>query len=388
MADDANNIGLDVLQAPADLSDQLEQVTNLTDENTSRIWDLEGDMKGAFGVEAWIAQLREELKKVKERVEQNVPEEGDNAVEATDVDQDENLDGGSIPDSEIDSPLSYTLDWNEDSEDELVLYNVFTDNNGFTVDGATDNNSWLSGLGFGMVDKSDTSTLKWTTFDGNLDYGGDDSESAHDGRYWRLGGNYNDDLGAGACYGKSIAESNGTDLRIHIDDYKLYRGTEATSYQATVEWNSCYLNDQAEVLTLDWNSRQLDGADWTVLAGTILKVADTTAAASGDGALEVTGGGYFGNGIYSVGDVITPAGYFINSTCTAEVAVTSTLALRARGDISIQTTGDYYHLGNQGGTGDDASYVSGGLVLAKAGKTLTIIDGNDLKATDKLVVWR
>jgi len=42
--------------------------------------------------------------------------------------------------------------------------------------------------------------------------------------------------------------------------------------------------------TVDWANRLLDGDDWSVNAGTILKVLDTTEGASGTGALVVTGG--------------------------------------------------------------------------------------------------
>lgn len=68
--------------------------------------------------------------------------------------------------------------------------------------------------------------------------------------------------------------------------------------------------------TVDWNNRQFDGADWSFLAGTILKVLDTTVAASGDGALEVTGGGYFGAGLYVNKGGASKAGYFSDGTRT------------------------------------------------------------------------
>ncbi|MHC4616825.1 MAG: hypothetical protein ACYTEQ_03630, partial [Planctomycetota bacterium] len=76
------------------------------------------------------------------------------------------------------------------------------------------------------------------------------------------------------------------------------------------------LYNSGENLVLDYDSSQLDGATWTVLDGTILISSDTTVAASGDGAVEITTGGlYAGGGVYAdKGGAAAYAGTFVNGS--------------------------------------------------------------------------
>ena len=111
---------------------------------------------------------------------------------------------------------------------------------------------------------------------------------------------------AADCYGEEI----GNDAQQKVIDLDLQQ-----------------LNPAGGVWTLDWAARQLDGADWTVLAGTIFKVADTTVAASGDGSIENQGGYYGAGGIYVDKGGATRAGYFANGTIIAQLGMTSQAGL-------------------------------------------------------------
>jgi len=117
------------------------------------------------------------------------------------------------------------------------------------------------------------------------------------GNWWKLDGNYDE------AYGPEIGNSGGADKVIDLDAEQLF--------PAGYAW------------TLDWDARQFDGDDWTFLAGTVAKVADTTAATANDtGALQVKGGinaqdtCYFDDGTYVVellSSGESSAGYFYES---------------------------------------------------------------------------
>ena len=121
----------------------------------------------------------------------------------------------------------------------------------------------------------------------------------HDHRYWQLGGLWNE-----SCWGQSIGRGGSIGPSGYNSQAISLQNSFLTidHYHKTVDWLSMMLYPSVAFgdagWVLNWNLRQLDGADWSVLNGTIFKVLDTTGMTlNGHGALEVTGGGVFGGGL-------------------------------------------------------------------------------------------
>ena len=148
------------------------------------------------------------------------------------------------------------------------------------------------------------------------------------------------------------------------------------------------IGSDASTIAIGLNSRTLFGADWSTDPLTIFKVLNTTAAGSGDGALEVTGGGYFGTGIYSDAGVGITAGSFVKGAKSVDLC-DGTNAIYTIGDIigdfgDIKcVTGDYYCQSDQGQSVTD--WFTGGIFK---GSGVTEISGSDLQSTDRILVIR
>ena len=194
---------------------------------------------------------------------------------------------------------------------------------------------------------------------------------------------------AADCYGEEI----GNDSAVKVIDLDAETMNTAGGHD-TLDWGACQLLESAGgTMTADWLARQLDGADWTVLAGTIFKVADTTHADEEDGAMKVSGGGYFALGVYAktnsdynkagafvgvnghecyLGQAAW-AGHFQNGSGAKDVDLGgNTYAVNASSDGGINSVAGYFDNGTAGADGwfDDGENfrvtVSGGLVTAIA----------------------
>jgi len=172
------------------------------------------------------------------------------------------------------------------------------------------------------------------------------------------------------------------------------------------------LYDDVESAVVLWGAQELrtgNNAKWhtidvaksdTVIASNSLWSNGGFGATNGIYATKGTGNqaGLFENGsrIAKLGG-INGAGYFewtgVNSV---ELSPSPTLAVQVTGvslfggdvlidtgDVKISTSGDYYHLGKQGGT--ITNWFSGGLTT---GTGIIEIDADDLKSTDKILVVR
>ena len=108
------------------------------------------------------------------------------------------------------------------------------------------------------------------------------------------------------------------------------------------------------------DNRQLENGDWDITS--------TTAAGSGAGGLQLAGGLYAASGVYTDKGSASLAGYFYDSGSFVSIldgvyGISTNEEINVNSnDIKIITTGDYFHLGNQGVT-DSENGVSGGLVI-------------------------
>jgi len=121
------------------------------------------------------------------------------------------------------------------------------------------------------------------------------------------------------CYGEAI----GNDALQKVIDLDLEQLNIAAG-NVTLNWNAQQLLEgTGGTMTLDWLARQLDGADWSVLASTIFNVLNTTAAGDGVGSI-VNSGGYSGlDGMHVAAATVAVAGVFLRGTreaylCTAQ----------------------------------------------------------------------
>jgi len=98
----------------------------------------------------------------------------------------------------------------------------------------------------------------------------------------------------------------------------------------TVDWDSGLLkmDDGTNDTTLDWFNRNLDTTDgaWSVSSGNVFNILNTTSAASGTGALDCLGGGYFGRGVYADRGSALYAGDFNSGSNYASLANASLAA--------------------------------------------------------------
>jgi len=207
------------------------------------------------------------------------------------------------------------------------------------------------------------------------DYIGDWLYDNYDG-FWETGGD------STSCYGTDISNQSGGNVIIDLancemrdDDFTGDGNLVSAAWDERILYND---NDPTPAGVLKWTKLA-----WYLKFGTD----DYFDATNG---LKVSQGGYFLKGAASYAGIFSDA----VSGITAYLG-DGTSGLTTNGEIEavdnnivINNSGDYYHLGKQGGTGDDSSYVSGGLMLEKAGKTLTIITGQQLRDTDVLAVWR
>lgn len=174
-----------------------------------------------------------------------------------------------------------------------------------------------------------------------------------------VGGVWFSSIGRGSSLGSGAAD----ELAIHLDNMKLHEVTAywtldwsagqladpiggASQGKVVLDWNLQRLYDANNSMTADWNARQLDGADWTAVAGTIFKSADITDVSIGSigsasiqtlGGLDVTKSVQADKFLLhdSTGNAWTDGGFDVDVTGPIELGGTSTLNLNPTGNIQI-----------------------------------------------------
>ena len=144
---------------------------------------------------------------------------------------------------------------------------------------------------------------------------------------------------------KYIKISELTDIGGPLQYWKL-GGTFADAYGLSIGRNST-------TKVIDLVTHTLHDGPWAV--------ADATAAASAAGSLTLAGGLYAAKGIYADKGAANAAGHFVDGgvdtfICDGADGIGTNGDITANNsNIKIQTSGDFYHLGNQGVTADGFS---------------------------------
>jgi hypothetical protein len=134
-------------------------------------------------------------------------------------------------------------------------------------------------------------------------------------------------------FGESIGETSGPHMVIDLTNELLVRANA----QNALDWaNSQLLESGAAAMTLDWDARQFDGADWTFLDGTLVKMLDTTDVTVGT---PNNGESCYCAGGLSVNNTIQADGFYLHDSTTNEW-VDSTLAADVTGNIILTAAGD------------------------------------------------
>ena len=194
--------------------------------------------------------------------------------------------GGDITDFYFE-PDDQSLEYSEDNQLEIRGYNRGAPVLDASVDPATDGVPYNN-----YASPSTNSTVDWMNSQGMVAFltgtggwwepgaGGGIATGPWTGQFWKLGNTVPAD-----AYGALIGKGDQATV-IKLNERQL--GLESGGWAWTV----------------DWSARQFDGADWTFLAGTIFKSADTTDATSKttgcgilDGGLGVALSGWFGGSV-------------------------------------------------------------------------------------------